>query len=105
MKKRKTCNELIQQQLKGRLEEIEEILKSDDPIEELNAFALSYSDDPYFRAKTLELSAGGPSDGFRFFDNGLIEYYYMDWFDGASRVLCGKEEALLRELFSRCLDF
>jgi len=101
---RKTCQELIQQKLKDRLGKIEEILKSDDPTK-LNAFVLAYSHDPLFRAKTLELSTGSSSDGFLFFDNGTIEYYYMDWFDGASRVLCGKEEALLKKLFSMFPEF
>ena len=41
---------------------------------------------PYFR---FQLSWGGPSDEFRIFVNAdqsidHIEYWYMDWFDGAS---------------------
>lgn len=30
-----------------------------------------------------QLSWGGPSEEFRLFDNGDLEYWYMDWFDGA----------------------
>lgn len=33
----------------------------------------------YFR---YQLSWGGPSDEIRFYDNGAIEYVYMDWFCG-----------------------
>jgi hypothetical protein len=31
-----------------------------------------------------QLSTGGPGDEFRFFSDGTIEYWYLDWFDGAS---------------------
>ena len=31
-----------------------------------------------------QLSWGGPSEEFRLFDNGDLEYWYLDWFDGAS---------------------
>jgi len=30
-----------------------------------------------------QLSYGGPSEEFRLFDNGDLEYWYLDWFDGA----------------------
>ena len=30
-----------------------------------------------------QLSWGGPSDDFRLYDNGDLEYWYLDWFDGA----------------------
>jgi hypothetical protein len=33
----------------------------------------------YFR---YQLSYGGPSDEIRFYDNGAIEYVYLDWFCG-----------------------
>jgi hypothetical protein len=43
----------------------------------------------YFR---YQISWGGPSDEFRFFVNPdlschRVEYRFMDWFDGARRVL------------------
>jgi hypothetical protein len=68
----------------------------------------------YFR---YQLSWGGPSDEFRIFahpeykenlyDNGLhlanwdiekIEYWYLDWFDGACKKLTGKALEFLTEL-------
>jgi len=30
-----------------------------------------------------QLSWGGPSEEFRLFDNNDLEYWYLDWFDGA----------------------
>ena len=55
----------------------------------------------YFR---YQISWGGPSDEFRFFVNPdftchRIEYWFLDWFDGAYRILTGANEALLRELW------
>jgi hypothetical protein len=55
----------------------------------------------YFR---YQLSWGGPSDEFRFFVNPdlschRIEYCFLDWFDGAHRVLQGRNEQLLLELW------
>jgi hypothetical protein len=56
----------------------------------------------YFR---YQLSWGGPSDEFRFycgpeFEPYKIEYWFMDWFDGASRTLRGDREKLLMEIFN-----
>ena len=31
------------------------------------------------------LSWGGPSDELRFYRDGTVEYWFKDWFDGASR--------------------
>lgn len=61
----------------------------------------------YFR---YQLSWGGPSDEFRFFVGPDMtchrtEYWFLDWFDGAHRVLDGETEALLSELwewFNEC---
>jgi hypothetical protein len=46
------------------------------------------------------LSYGGPSDQIRFFPNGKIEYWFMDWFDGACRDITKEEWARqLRDIF------
>jgi hypothetical protein len=42
-----------------------------------------------------QISWGGPSDEFRFHEDGSIEYRYHDWFDGAGRVLHGEEHDLV----------
>lgn len=60
-----------------------------------------------------QISWGGPSDEFRFYADTCgdhddvylhfkltrIEYAFLDWFDGYSRKLTGKDEALLREIW------
>jgi hypothetical protein len=72
----------------------------------------------YFR---YQLSWGGPSDEFRFFAHPIlssldsyysnaitrisgwelekIEYWYLDWFDGANKKLTGKNLTLITEIF------
>lgn len=55
----------------------------------------------YFR---YQLSWGGPSDEFRFYcDENLepveIEYWFLDWFDGAHLTLAGRDNELLLEIF------
>uniref|UniRef100_A0A6H1ZAV7 Uncharacterized protein n=1 Tax=viral metagenome TaxID=1070528 RepID=A0A6H1ZAV7_9ZZZZ len=58
----------------------------------------------YFR---YQLSWGGPSDEFRFYAEGngyrwhvdRIEYWFLDWWDGAKRTLSGARFNLLEEIF------
>ena len=50
------------------------------------------------------LSWGGPSDELRFYVNPdyschRIEYWFLDWFDGAHRVLTDADEDLLAEIW------
>lgn len=54
----------------------------------------------YFR---YQLSWGGPADEFRFFVDELkkptrIEYWFMDWWDGAKIILKGRDRALMTEI-------
>lgn len=48
------------------------------------------------------LSVGGPEDLFRFYlDNGTIhriEYWYIDWFDGASREVRDDDFTVILDL-------
>ncbi len=75
--------------------EDERLTSYDDIFEYCNNTALSWDfveretfegqTKPYFR---FQLSWGGPSDEFRIYVNcdqsiDYIEYWYMDWFDGA----------------------
>lgn len=55
----------------------------------------------YFR---YQLSWGGPGDEFRFYANPdfschRIEYWFLDWFDGAQRTVSGDAEKLLLDIW------
>jgi len=62
-------------------------------------------DEGYFR---YQLSWGGPSDEFRIYADKRgqyswsvykLEYWFMDWFDGAKRHLRGTDRELVEEIF------
>lgn len=116
----KSCEDRIDEELKSRVEDIERVLEAVDSSEDgfeidgdkyedlaewINWYALAYNDDPHYRAKRLELSYGGPQDYFLFFEDGTIEYHFLDWFDGAKRILHGRDEEVLRDLHERCFGF
>jgi len=55
----------------------------------------------YFR---WQLSTGGPGDEFRFYVNPdcsvhLVEYWFLNWSDGAQVILSGSDEDLLLEIW------
>lgn len=84
--------------------EIEEC-EYEDLIDWIYQQALSYSDDIHYRAKKLELSWGGPADGFRFFEDETIEYYFQDWGDGATRILYGGDYDIMKKFYDYALNF
>ena len=47
--------------------------------------------------KRIQISWGGPSDEFRIYANGTIEYWFLDWYDGAKVVLNETEREAVME--------
>lgn len=116
---RKTCKEMVRGELKSRAVEIEKLFRlyqagSEESDPELGCFcdyglafdyvpAGTFTDQKrgYFR---YQLSWGGPSEEFRFYTDECyvitrIEYWYLNWFDGAKVILSGKNAELLTEVF------
>ncbi len=111
MDDQKTCGELVRQHLDSRMEDLRDIFKRMDhnfenvrerAYEEYNGYALDFSyvepdtfnDQPqgYFR---YQISWGGPGDEIRYYVNPdltpcKVEYWYLDWFDGAPITLRGE---------------
>ena len=104
----KRCKDLVQERYEDRVQLIEQSLQSlydgQEPDEEGGLFDIALGFD-FVPAHTFEdqeehyfrwqLSWGGPSDEFRVYTDNqnnikTIEYWYMDWFDGAS-VDCTKD--------------
>lgn len=119
MEQKTTCKDKVREQLKGRIDDLRKLWEADqegneEGIEDLgtfNEYGLGFD---YVAPGTFEgqrrgyfcyqLSWGGPSDEFRFFcDERLkptrIEYWFLDWFDGAKIILKGKDLALLTEIW------
>ena len=114
--KNKTCEERIDKVLKERLEDLRKLWKrylngvDEDPeLGSIYDYGLCFDyvppekeeEEGYFR---YQLSWGGPSDEFRFycgpdFQPYRIEYWFLDWFDGANRVLHGRDFDLLDDIF------
>ena len=113
------CKERLSQALKDRLADLRAFAETgfDDRInedgnrEEFNSYGLCFDYVPrgtfegqrrgYYR---YQLSWGGPGDEFRFYCDETrtpvkIEYWFLDWFDGASKRLTGINEALLVQVF------
>ena len=113
-----SCEERIDKELEARIKDFKRALEErdedgrvvidgevyEDIIEWLNTYALAYEDDPHYRAKRLELSWGGPSDYFLFFEDGDIEYRFLDWFDGASRKLTGEDYEIMKRFYDEVLN-
>lgn len=91
-----TCEERIDDQLTYALKCVGEALASEEAREEYFEDLLEISVQPI--KVRVGLSWGGPSDGFYIYvypDNGEIagvEYYFQDWFDGATRKVLGENE-------------
>lgn len=47
--------------------------------------------------KRIQISWGGPSDEFRIYANGTIEYWFLDLYDGAKVVLNEREREAVME--------
>jgi AAA+ ATPase superfamily predicted ATPase len=109
--KKRTCEDRIDQELKDRVKEFQEALKSydengkitledgeeyEDLIDYLNSVALALTKTEVYR---LELSYGGPQDYIEFeYDPETksltrITYCFLDWFDGAKREIKEGSEA------------
>ena len=121
----KTCEQRVNQHRDSRIEDLQILWDAyckgdDEEVEDLgNIFEYSLcfdyvphdtftdQDQGYFR---YQISYGGPSEEFRFYCDAdrhcyKVEFWLLDWFDGAGRTLYGTDEDLMMELwdwFSEC---
>jgi hypothetical protein len=106
---RHSCEHYIDGALEIRLEELDKLMRgaASEMLGRLEDYALCFDyvapgtfqgqDEAYL---LYQMSWGGPSDEFRFFVNPdlschRIEYWFMNWFDGAHRI-CTTNETVLR---------
>lgn len=115
-----SCEKRLPNELQERIADLEKLWNlycadpeaSDSDLGHISEYGLcfdyvapnTFNDQPegYFR---YQLSWGGPSDEFRYFVNPdysihRIEYWFLDWFDGACQTLTGSEYDLLMEIFT-----
>ena len=118
MAEQKTCLERVESHLESTIDDLSKLWKAygegEEEVEDLGHiydYGLSFDyvapdtfDDQeqgYFR---YQLSWGGPSDEFRFFVNPdfsvyHIEYWFLDWGDGAHKNLRGEDHDLMEEIY------
>lgn len=99
MKQEPTCEQLVDDRLKDRLEQIRE------------SAGLDPDHDDYIEPLSIErvitykacLSFGGPADFFELDWDGYSwsggRYIYQDWYDGATRKINGDEAKELADTF------
>ena len=117
-----TCKDRVEYELQKEIENLtilwESYCKGEEETKELGSlydYGLSFDyvepgtfegqREGYFR---YQLSYGGPSDEFRFYADKThnswslyrVEYWFLDWFDGASITLSGEKLDLLSEIFN-----
>ena len=91
----KTCKERVKGEWLDRREDLKKLLNAPDNeteelgslnnyglcIDKVEAGTFEGQRKDYIR---YQFSWGGPSDELRIFKNGGMEYWFLDWFDGAS---------------------
>lgn len=125
METQKTCTELVKENFDARMEDLHILWDlycndpeaSDENLGNMYDYGLSFDyvapetfgeeqEEGYFR---YQLSWGGPSDEFRIYAQKIkdyrysvykIEYWYLDWFDGARWPLHGKDKEFIEEVFT-----
>ncbi len=50
------------------------------------------------RYKRYQICWGGPSSEFRIFEDDSVEFWFMDWFDGASVNVTGEDAEIIRQI-------
>ena len=105
MKKQKKCIDLVNKKYQSRLKDLREAYNNQniDLSTWLSEYGLNWDyvvpntfdnqKDGYYR---WQLSWGGPSDEFRIYTDNKkniqsVEYWYLDWFDGASITVNDEE--------------
>ena len=113
MSRDSSCKERIGESLKSTIDDIREAIDSNELFE--LGLGFDYVSPGTFNDQTegywrYQLSWGGPSDEFRFFAFDLedrvpmVEYWFLDWFDGASKNLHGTDLDLLHTVWNDFMD-
>ena len=113
-----SCKERIDSHYESRIEDLKTLWEADcngEENEELgNLFEYGLCFD-YVEPNTFndqkqgywryQISYGGPSEEFRFYVNEdhspyKIEFWFLDWFDGAPKTLTGADFELLENIYN-----
>ena len=96
MIKNETCSDRITESIISRGEDFKRFMNAEDEEtqEEFYNYGLcldmvsvgTFQDqtEPYLR---YQISYGGPSEELRFYQNGTVEFWFLDWYDGAHKII------------------
>jgi len=107
----RSCKERVSSHFKSRMDDIRKLFNAEENyIEELgylNEYGLcidfveagTFKDqrEDFYR---YQLSWGGPSEEFRIYKNGDVEFWLLDWFDGACVDVSGDDAYIIKEIVS-----
>jgi len=83
--KMKTCKERVKEAWASRSKDLKTLLKAEDNYDEEIGYLNEYGLCVDLRADYVryQFSCGGPQEELRFYKNGDIEFWFLDWGDGA----------------------
>lgn len=101
----KTCAESVKESYARRMEDIRLMYTDSERHGELCEYGLSidYVEPGTWHKgsegyKRYQLSWGGPSEEFRVYNDGRVEFWYLDWFDGASVPVTGSDAEIIKDI-------
>lgn len=113
MNRDKKCKDLVKEAFNSRMGDIKLILQdvgvANDLPQDISEYGLSID---FVPANTFEgqregytryqLSWGGPSEEFRVFTTiPRVEFWYLDWYDGASVQLSNRDANIIRRIVGK----
>jgi hypothetical protein len=109
MKEQPSCAERVQARFDSRIDDLRKLWEAPEHyVEEIGnlynyGLSLDVVEPGTFEGQReryirYQLSWGGPSDEFRIYENGDVEYWFLDWGDGASLDVTGADAELIVEV-------
>ena len=107
----KTCEERVEKEFEKTMKDIRTLWNAEDQeteelgslcdyglcIDKVEAGTFEGQREDYIR---YQISWGGPADEFRVYKNGEVEYWFLDWFDGACVQVCGDDAEIIKDIVS-----
>lgn len=107
----KKCVDLVKDAFESRMADIRTLFEADDQqteelgnlseyglaIDKVEAGTFNGQREDYIR---YQLSWGGPSEEFRIYKNGDVEFWYLNWGDGACVDVVGSNADIIKEICS-----
>ena len=113
---KETCKDRVKEAFESRIKDIKELYQTENQeteelgslndyglaIDKVNAGTFEGQREDYIR---YQLSYGGPSEEFRIYKNGEVEFWLLDWFDGACLDVLGEDADIIKDIVSSVVSF